>query len=109
MPTGIENASVVDLVTVDPKTTQHALIMIAVEPWTDDKVLALQAKTQAYLSFVESGELVKRYPGATGKPLRFQLDTAYELSGMAAQFVAVAERDWLAPVGIEFRVNEVKQ
>ena len=109
MATGIEKANVVDLLTVDPKTGQHALIMVASEPWTDERVLALQAKTQAYLSFVESGELVRLYPGASGKSLRFQLDTAYALSGLAAKFVAAAKREWLAPVGIEFLVNEVRQ
>jgi hypothetical protein len=104
MASGISNPSVVDVVTVDPKSDEYAMIMIATEPWSDKMVLALQAKTQTYLSFVEAGELIKQYPAANGKTLRFQLDTSYELSASAAKFVAVASREWLQPMGIEFRV-----
>ena len=82
--------------------------MVASEPWDDEKVLALQAKTKSYLSFVEEGQFLRTYPDAEGKKLSFQLDTVHPLSQVAASFVENASRQWLEPLGISFSVHELK-
>lgn len=106
MSTGIENESVVDLVTVDNSGEEIAFIMIASAPWTEDQVLALQAKTQAYIDLVESGQFLRDHPSAKGKRIRFQLDTSYPLTELAAEFVRVASEQWLKPLGLRFVVYE---
>jgi hypothetical protein len=107
MPVGIENSSSLDLVTMSKSGEEVALIMVAAEPWTEQKVFALQAKTQSYLTYVESGGLARDYPTSVGKRLRFQLDTAYPLSELAQRFVSVASTEWCNPVGINFVVSSV--
>ena len=106
MPVGIEHSSTIDLVTIAESGDEVALIMIAVEPWTEDKVLALQAKTQAYLAYLESGGLVSKYPNLAGKRLRLQLDSSHALSELAERFVAVANAEWCEPIGIRFLVEK---
>ena len=107
MATGIEHPSVVDLVTLDSTSQEVALIMVAAAPWTDDKVLELQAKTNAYLTYYESGQLWKAYPDLVGKRVRIQLDTSYPLSELANQFANVATEEWLKPLGLRFAILEV--
>jgi len=107
MAVGIEDPSGLDLVTMGKSGEEVALIMVAAEPWTDEKVLALQAKTKSYLNYVESGSLVRDYPSSVGKRLRFQLDTAHPLSELAQRFISVASVEWCAPIGINFVVSNV--
>ena len=109
MSVGIENASIVDLVTLDAKREEYALIMVATEPWNNERALALQSKIEAYLNFVESGAFVGSYPEARGKRIRFQLNTTYPPTDIIAKFVNHTESHWLAPHGIRFVVQEMKQ
>jgi len=101
---GIENSSSLDLVTMSKSGEEVALIMVAAEPWTDEKVIALQAKTQSYLAYVESGRLARDYPSSVGKRLKLQLDTTHPLSELAQRFISMASVEWCAPVGISFVV-----
>ena len=103
---GIEETSILDLVTCDEANRVVALIMIATQPWTEERVLALQSKTQRYLDFVESGELSRAYPEAQGMRVRLQLDASFALTELAKQFVVTAEREWCRPLGIQFVVEE---
>ena len=107
MAVGIENPSSLDLVTMSKSGEEVALIMVAAAPWTDEKVVALQAKTQSYLAYVESGSLARDYPGSVGKRLRLQLDTSHPLSELAQRFISIASAEWCAPVGISFVVVTV--
>lgn len=108
MAIGIENPTAVDLVTMDPLGEEVALIMVATEPWTDEKVLALQSKTKSYLDYIESGQFRSAYPDASAKRVRIQLDTSYPLSKVAGEFVSVASEQWLKPLGLRFVVEEVR-
>ena len=107
MGVGIEYSTTLDLVTLSESGDEAALIMVAAEPWTDEKVLALQAKTQAYLTYIESGGMARDYPNTVGKRLRLQLDTTHPLSELAKRFIAVAKAEWCEPVGIAFLVTKL--
>jgi hypothetical protein len=104
---GIEHPSVLDLVTMSKSGEEVALVMVAAAPWTEEEVLALQAKTQSYLSYIESGALGRDYPSAVGKRVRLQLDTTHALSEMAQRFVSLANAEWCEPAGISFVVVNV--
>ncbi|MFO1190862.1 MAG: DUF6572 domain-containing protein [Rhodoferax sp.] len=104
MTPGIENPAMLDLVT--SSKDEVILIMVATEPWGDEKVLALQSKTQAYLEYLDSGCLLKDYPQSRDMKVRLQLDSTYPISPMAKQFIEVATAQWLRPLGIPFSVVE---
>jgi hypothetical protein len=105
---GIEHPTVIDLVSRGKDGAHYSLIMVASGPWDDDKVLALQAKTKSYLSYVEQGQFLRMYPDADGKPLFFHLSTVHPLSQAANPFVDLARRHWLEALGIGFKVEELE-
>jgi hypothetical protein len=76
MPTGLQHPSIIDLVTYDPKTEEIAVIMHEYRPWSVDPAHMdeLTQKINNYVHFVESGELVAKFPQAAGKSVRLQLD-----------------------------------
>jgi hypothetical protein len=106
---GIENPGIVDLVSRDKGGAEYSLIMVASQPWDDEKILALQAKTKSYLSYVEEGQFLRMYPDAKGKPLLFQLSTVHPLSEPANAFIETVRRLWLDPLKIGFRICELKR
>ena len=64
----VEDASVVDLVGVDNRSGTVVLTISDHLEWdAGEHVLRLQDKLNAYLRFIESGELVQRYPDAKGR------------------------------------------
>ena len=74
--------------------------------WTDDEphLLALQAKLNTYLAFVESGELVESYPAAKGRDVVIDVVTRVPLSAAGARFVEQA-MSLLRPAGIGLRTR----
>ena len=61
----VEDASVVDLIGVDRRSGNVVLTISDHLEWhAGDHVLRLQEKLNTYLRFIESGELVQRYPDA---------------------------------------------
>ena len=64
----IEDASVVDLIGVDIRSGNVVLTIADPLEWDEgEHVLRLQDKLNAYLRFIESGELVERHPDAKGR------------------------------------------
>jgi hypothetical protein len=71
----VEDISVVDVTSVD-KCTGHLVLSISDHlDWSDTVAhqAMLQRKLNAYLAFVESGELLKRFPDAKGRPVAFNV------------------------------------
>ena len=67
----IEQLDVVDVVSID-KETGHVVLTISDHlDWSDTIAhqTALQAKFNKYLAFIESGEILVRYPEAQGRPV----------------------------------------
>ena len=60
--------------------------------WDDQErhLLALQAKLNAYLGFVESGQIYENYPAAAGKALRIDIVTRYPVPEAALSFLEQA-------------------
>ena len=102
----VVNQGVIDLVTHDPKTDEYALIMVESRTWDGGRTQLeqLQAKANNYLEFVISGEFVRKYPQAAGKPIRFQLDCPAPPSGETTDFLQRLEAA-LRKHGIRFVVN----
>jgi hypothetical protein len=107
MDRGLSRADVVDLVAKDAAGNEYTLVIVASSPWDDDAVLSLQAKVKNYITFVESGQLLRVYPDAVGKRIAFRLSTMHPLSPMADRFVHLATSQWLRPLSIAFEVREL--
>ena len=73
---GIEDPSVIDVITRDEQADEYVLIMIASRPWTDSEkqLNQLLSKVNTYLVFALDEGLLARFPDAAGKAIRLQLD-----------------------------------
>src|SRR5918995_2286904 len=86
-----DRLGVIDVIAHDTKTGEVVLVMNEPEPWddSDERLLALQERFNAYVSFLLDGEMASEHPELAGKPARIELrcvhipDTrALELLGM---------------------------
>jgi hypothetical protein len=75
-PRGVFNPRVVDLIEDDPVRDEVVLVMLEDRPWGSDpdQLRQLEAKFNAYLSYVLGGYLVQQYPQYADRGVRFQLD-----------------------------------
>lgn len=73
---GVQNASIIDLVTHDPRTDEFALIMVETREWdrSKERMLELHRKVINYLRFALEGEMVRKFPESIDKPVRIQLN-----------------------------------
>lgn len=110
MPTGIEYPDVIDLVTYDPKGEEFAVIMHEYRPWfaSPARMDELIRKINSYLQFVESGNLVRKFPKAAGKKVRLQLDCS-ELPPTEIAELIQQSQQLLLGRGITFALNIIRQ
>jgi hypothetical protein len=75
-PRGVFNPRVVDLISEDAANDEVVLVMLEQRRWGSDpeQLRQLEAKFNAYLSYVMSGYLVQQYPQYADRGVRFQLD-----------------------------------
>jgi hypothetical protein len=76
---GIANPAVIDLFGIDGKTGEIVLAMNEPREWdgSDERLLELQEKFNAYVSFLLDGEMVAEHPELAGKPSRIELHCAH--------------------------------
>jgi glycerophosphoryl diester phosphodiesterase len=89
----VEQLDVVDIVGLDP--TGHVVLTISDHlDWTNSTQhqLVLQAKFNKYLAFVESGEILERYPDAKGKPVEIKVIFKYTPDDEGLQFLERAKK-----------------
>jgi hypothetical protein len=103
---GVQNPTIIDLVTYDSKSGEFALIMTETRPWdgSADRVLELQEKINNYLAFALDGQLERQHPGSVGKPIRLQLDCVGPPDPETGHFINLV-REKLRGEGIRFVVN----
>lgn len=90
----VEQSEKVDLMSVD-SSNGHVILTISdhldwSNTWEHQQVL--QRKFNAYLAFVESGELIERYPDAKGRPVTFEVVLKYEPDYEGRSFFNSARR-----------------
>jgi hypothetical protein len=85
----IEQTGTVDIVNVDRDSGDLLLTVSDHLPWDEGEgqhLLLLQEKLNAYLRFVESGELVKKFPEASGRNIVINVVSKFALSETAQAF-----------------------
>src|SRR5207247_4353134 len=95
-----DRTGVIDVIAENPKTGEVVLVMNEPNEWddSDEQLLALQERFNAYVSFLLDGEMAQAHPELTGKPARIELrcanmpDTrALELLGLIHDQLAFQE------------------
>ena len=96
----VENVSRVDLIGVDTRSGNVVLTISDHREWGDgEHVLQLQDKLNAYVRFIESGELVERYPDAKGRTAQIAVVFKHAPDALGETFLSRA-REMTSEAGI---------
>ena len=81
--------SVIDVIAHDPKTGEVVLVMNEPNEWdgSDEQLLSLQERFNAYVSFLLDGEMTEAHPELAGKPTRIELRCAHMPDGHALELL----------------------
>src|SRR5436305_4691171 len=96
---------VIDVIAEDAKTGEVVLVMNEPNEWddSDEQLLALQERFNAYVSFLLDGEMAQAHPELTGKPARIELRCANMPDTRALELLGLIH-DQLAFQEIKFEV-----
>ena len=74
-----DRAGVIDMIGHDAKTNEVVLVMNEPHEWdgSDEQLLALQERFNAYASFLLDGEIAEAHPELADKPARIELRCAH--------------------------------
>jgi hypothetical protein len=103
----VEQLDVVDVVSID-KDTGHVVLTISDHlDWSNtvEHQTVLQAKFNKYLAFVESGEILVRYPDARDRPVAVKVMFKHRPDQEGWRFLARA-KEVIESAGFSLR-NEV--
>src|SRR5438874_11355476 len=80
---------VIDVIAHDPKTGEVVLVMNEPNEWdgSDEHLLSLQERFNAYVSFLLDGEIAEAHPELAGKPTRIELRCAHMPDGRALELL----------------------
>ena len=70
-----DRTGIIDVIAEDTKRGEAVLVMNEPNEWdgSDEQLLALQERFNAYVSFLLDGELAETHPELAGKPARIEL------------------------------------
>ena len=95
-----ERTGIIDVIAEDKRTGEVVLVMNESNEWngSDEQLLALQDRFNAYVSFLLDGEMADTHPALAGKPARIELRCAHmpdtralELLGLIHDHLAFQE------------------
>jgi len=89
----IEQTNVIDFATINTASGDLWLTITNHLPWDCDEgshLVLLQNKLNAYLRFIESGEVFEKVPDAKGRSIVINLVGKFSLSEKAARFFELA-------------------
>ncbi len=103
---GVQNPTVMDLITVDAVSDAVVLVMIERRGWGTDpqQFRQLEEKINRYLGYALDGFLAEHYPQHQGKRVQIRLDCAEQPHGDAVRFVDAAAHAIRAE-GLDFVVK----
>jgi hypothetical protein len=106
---GLENCDVVDAVGTDTSDGKVVLSILDSWDWTDERthLERLQAKLNAYFSFVDSRQIYDDYPDAKGRGLVIDVVARFPIPESATEFLNSAASVALT-VGAELTYRHVK-
>jgi Family of unknown function (DUF6572) len=96
----LDRTGLIDVIAQDPETQAIVLVMNEPNEWngSDEQLLALQERFNAYVSFMLDGEMAEAHPELAGKGARIELRCAHmpdartlELLGLIHDHLAFQE------------------
>jgi len=101
--TGVQNPTVIDLITLDRASDTVVLVMTERRRWggAAQQTTQIEEKVNRYMGYVLDGFLAEHYPQYLGKSVRIRLDCAEAPHGEAVRFVE-AMTDAIESHGIHF-------
>jgi hypothetical protein len=96
---------VIDVIAHDAKTNEVVLVMNEPNEWngSDEQLLALQERFNAYTSFLLDGEMAEAHPELSGRPARVELRCAHMPDTRALELLGLIH-DQLAFQAIKLEV-----
>jgi hypothetical protein len=96
---------VIDVIAHDTKTNEIVLVMNEPNEWdgSDERLLALQERFNAYVSFLLDGEMAEMHPELAGKRARIELRCGHMPDAHALELLGLIH-DQLAFQEIKFEV-----
>jgi hypothetical protein len=90
----VDNFAVIDIVSIDKRTGDAILTVSDHLDWSDSihHQKILQTKLNAYLDFVENGEILKRYPDAAGRSIVFSVVFKFRPDRAGREFLAKSQK-----------------
>lgn len=100
----LDKPNSVDAIGIEKDTGTTILTITDSWDWTDEQkhLLALQAKLNAYFSFVESGEIFDSYPDARGRRIIIDVVGKFPVPKVGVNFLKQAA-EACADLGINIR------
>jgi hypothetical protein len=101
----IEQSDTIDIASIDKASGELWLTISDHLPWADDEddhLVLLQDKLNAYLGFIESGQVFEELPNAAGRSVVINIIGKFPLSQTAERFFANAQA---AVAGAGFRLQ----
>jgi hypothetical protein len=91
MANNLDRTGLIDVVAGDPKTGEVVLVMNEPNEWdsSDEQLLALQERFNAYVSFLIDGEMAEANPELAGKPARIEMRCAHMPDARALELLGL--------------------
>ena len=104
----IDQSEVIDIIGFDEVSA--TLVISDHLEWDqeNEKLLLLQEKLNKYLAFIESGELLEKYPEAEGKEVELQLVSKYVPNTELAKHFLSKVSEVISGAGFQFS-HEIKE
>lgn len=82
---------VIDVIARDAKTGELVLVMNEPDDWggSNERLLTLQERFNAYVSFLLDGEMAEAHPECAGKPARIELRCAQMPNARALELIGM--------------------
>src|SRR6059058_4058802 len=100
-----DRVGVIDVIAHEAKTGEVVLVMNEADEWngSDEQLLALQERFNAYVSFLLDGEMAESHPELAGKPARIEVRCVHMPDARALELLGLIH-DQLAFQDIKLEV-----
>src|SRR6266513_1166127 len=88
-----DRTGVIDMIAHDTNTGEAVLVMDEPNEWdgSDEQLLGLQERFNAYVSFLLDGEMTQAHPELAGRPARIELRCAHMPDPRALELVGLIQ------------------